>query len=106
MAKLAQSESSPEKKRLRAGYKRNRERLMQDRDRFIAGMINETLKEGEVGVLFIGSYHDALRYLEADIGVEQVKERAKVNAYFQEFLSGADSRFEQLGEYLISPLDP
>jgi len=79
---------------------------MHARDKFIARMINERLKEGEVGVLFTGSYHDALRYLEADISVTRVKERERVNAYFQEFLSGVDSRFEELGKYLASPASP
>ncbi|MDI6815088.1 MAG: hypothetical protein QMC90_03290, partial [Dehalococcoidales bacterium] len=78
--------------------------LTKARDKFVAKTINETLKEGETGVLFIGSYHNALPYLQKDIVVEQVKDREKINAYFKELVSKGDKeRFEQLSAYLASP---
>ena len=67
-------------------------------------MIDETLEEGETGVLLMGSYHNVLPYLPEDIVVEQVKDREKINAYFKELVSKRDGkRFEQLSEYLASP---
>jgi len=107
ITKLAQSKSAVEKAQVYVGYKLRKGRLMEERDRFIAGTINETLKEGEVGVLFIGSYHDVVPYLSKDIAVEQVKERERVNAYFEELTSRRDDkRFEQLAKYLTSPSTP
>lgn len=48
-------------------------RLLQARDRFIARRIDETLKPGEVGLLFLGAAHrlDALR--STDIQVETIE---------------------------------
>ena len=104
ITKLAQSKSFAEKARAYAGYRLRKGRLMEERDKFVAKTINETLKDGEVGVLFIGSHHDVAPYLLRDIVVEWVKEREKVNAYFKEFISkGEGRRFEQLAEYLASP---
>jgi hypothetical protein len=43
--------------------------LVQRRDRFIAGRIDETLPTGGTGVLFIGALHRVAPYLPADIAV-------------------------------------
>jgi len=87
-----------------AKYKLRKNQLTQERDKFIARTINETLKEEETGVLFIGSYHNIFSYLSKDIIVEQVKDREKINAYFNELVSGEDEeKFEQLAEYLALP---
>ncbi|MBI4288690.1 MAG: hypothetical protein HY671_09720 [Chloroflexi bacterium] len=81
-------------------------RLTEERDRFIAGSIAETLQSSEIGALFIGAYHDVLRYLPSDIAVEQVKDLGKVRAYFEELTSGkAGKRFELLAKYLVSPVN-
>lgn len=85
-------------------YKLRKNQLTQERDKFIARTINETLKEEETGVLFIGSYHNIFSYLAEDIIVEQVKDREKINAYFNELVSREDEeKFEQLADYLASP---
>ena len=69
-------------------------------------MIDETLKEGETGVLFMGSYHNIFPYLPKDIIVKQVKDREKINTYFRELVSGEEGRnFGQLSEYLVSPCE-
>ena len=44
--------------------------LLAERDRFIARRIDETLRPGERGVLFIGALHRAREFLPADIRVE------------------------------------
>jgi hypothetical protein len=104
ITRLARSKSPAEKALAYAGYKFHKGRLMKKRDKFIAKTINETLKVEEVGVLFIGSYHDVAPCLARDIAVDQVKERQKINAYFKELVSKGDAReFEQLAEYVASP---
>jgi hypothetical protein len=103
ITRLAQSKSFAEKALAYAGYKLRKGRLTDERDKFIAKTINDTLKDGDVGVLFVGSYHDVAPYLSGDIVVEEVKEREKVNAYFKELVSRQDGRrFGQLAEYLAS----
>ena len=87
-----------------AKYKLRKNQLTEERDKFIAKTIDETLKEGETRVLFIGSYHTIFPYLPNDIIAKQVKDREKINAYFGELVSGGDGEeFEQLAEYLASP---
>lgn len=44
-----------------------RRRLLMKRDEFIARRIDETLGEGETGILFIGLLHDVFRRIPADI---------------------------------------
>lgn len=46
-----------------------RKLLLRRRDRFIAQRIDETLKEGETGILFAGMAHQVDRYLPKDINV-------------------------------------
>jgi hypothetical protein len=43
--------------------------LLAARDRFIAARINDTLKAGETGLLFVGMLHDVEPYLAKDIQV-------------------------------------
>ncbi|MDP2726195.1 MAG: hypothetical protein Q8P59_01510 [Dehalococcoidia bacterium] len=79
--------------------------LTGERDRFAAARINETLKEGETGVLFMGAYHDILSHLSKDILVTPVKDRDKILAYFQGLLAGDDDKsLEQLAGYIASPV--
>ena len=60
-----------------ARYQWEKERLLKKRDLFIAKRINETLKEKDIGVLFIGAEHEVLPHLAKDIKVIEVKERQK-----------------------------
>jgi hypothetical protein len=46
-----------------------RETLLEKRDRFIAERVNQTLKDGECGILFLGMHHRAAKYLDSDIEV-------------------------------------
>ncbi len=86
-------------------YESRKSQLTKERDRFIARTINETLEDGEVGFLFIGAYHDVVPHLAKDIVVEQLKEREKVKAYFDELMYGTDKRnFERLTKCLTSPV--
>ena len=86
-------------------YQLERDRLMEKRDTFIAETISTTLKEGEVGVLLIGAQHNVVPRLAADISLEAVRDPDQVRAYFNElFLGHDDKRFEELAQYLSSPV--
>ena len=101
---ITRSRSAMEKNIASIKYKLRKNQLTKERDKFVAKTIDETLKEGETGVLFMGSYHNIFPYLPKDIVVKQLKNREKINAYFRELVSGGDGeRFEQLAEYLASP---
>ncbi len=83
------------------------DRLTEQRDRFIASTINETLRDGEIAVLFIGAYHNVFPLLARDIVVKQIKDAEKVRAYFHELFSGRDeTMFQQLAHYLTAPIRP
>ncbi len=100
--KLAQSRSVWKRIMAYIGYRLHRDRLMEERDKFIAMTINETLKEGETGVLFIGAYHDVFPHLDKDIAIKEVKEREKVKDYFKALISGGDEKkYHELAEYLV-----
>ncbi len=45
------------------------EALLQRRDQFMAQRINDTLKDGEAGILFLGMLHSVARYLQPDVKV-------------------------------------
>jgi len=86
-------------------YESRKSQLTLERDSFIARTINETLEDGEVGLLFMGTYHDVIPHLAKDIVVEQPTEREKVKAYFDELMYGNDERnFERLTKYLNSAM--
>lgn len=88
------------------GRRAQRDRLVQERDAFMAQAIGSTLKEGEVGILFVGAHHGVASRLADDISVETVKDRALVQAYFEELLLGNDDeRFKGLSRSLASPVN-
>lgn len=51
------------------------ERLLCERDEFIARRIDESLKEGEMGILFIGLMHRVDRFLPRDVEVQYLIHR-------------------------------
>jgi len=105
LIKLSQTKSPIEKTLAYIGYKLRKNPLMEKRDKFMAERINETLQDEEVGVFFIGVYHNVLPRISQDIMVYQLKERSKVKAYFDELVWGKDEkRFSELAEYLASPV--
>lgn len=81
--------------------------LLRSRDEFIARRINETLKDGETGILFVGAYHDVHRWLASDIQVAEVKDRRMVADYQRKFiLQGKKAKeVEELSDYLVSPVE-
>jgi hypothetical protein len=78
-------------------------KLLKQRDKYIAGRIAETLGANETGIIFLGAYHNILKYLPRDISVKEVKEISKIKEY-QKLLpaqSREKLRFKALSEYLM-----
>jgi len=106
ITKMTRSRSLKEREVAALRYKLSRGKLLKQRDEFIAGRINETLAEGETGILFIGAYHDVIHRLEPDIKVGEVKEVARVKDYHKSLINKRryDRYLQELGEYLTSPV--
>ena len=106
ITKMTRSRSLKEREVAALRYKLARGKLLKQRDEFIAGRINETLSEGETGILFIGAYHDIIHRLDPDIKVGQVREVARVKEYHKSLINTKrhDQQLQELSEYLVSPV--
>jgi hypothetical protein len=106
ISKMTRSRSLKEREVAALRYKLARGNLLKQRDDFIAGRINETLAEGETGILFIGAYHNVAHSLAPDIKVAEVKKVARVKDYHKSLINTKrpDQLFQELGEYLVSPV--
>jgi hypothetical protein len=87
-------------------YKLVKNRLLDKRDEFIAKRIDETLNQGETGIIFIGAYHRIKKRLPEDIQIREMKDADKVREYQRllPFHNKNEERFEELSRYLISPI--
>ena len=87
-------------------YKLTKNMLLNKRDKFIARRIDETLNEGETGIIFIGAYHNIKNRLPEDIQIREIKDREKVREYQRllPFHNKNKEKFEKLTQYLISPI--
>jgi hypothetical protein len=106
LTKIAYSKSLKEREVAALRYRLAQSRLLRQRDSYIAQRINTTLREEETGILFIGANHDIIPRLAKDISVTQVKEVAIIREYHKILRSRrrADSYFQELTEYLVSPV--
>ena len=87
-------------------YKLAKDNLLNKRDEFIAGKIDETLKEGETGIIFIGAYHNIKQKLPEDIQIREIKDVDKVREYHKlvRFYNKHRKRIEYLRGYLVSEI--
>lgn len=101
---ITQAESITQKLFAYFKYKLLKNRLLNKRDRFIAQRIEETLNEGEKGILFIGAYHNVKKYLPSDIQIKEIKDVCKVREYQRllPYCHRHKKRLEELTRYLIS----
>ncbi len=100
-----QNDSSDKKDSISAENPLKGDRLMEERDRFVAKTIGDTLKEGEQGILFMGAFHRVIGYLPEVIEVREVKNVQKVRDYFTLLISDNDKEeFERLSGYMVSPV--
>lgn len=87
-------------------YRLIKNRLLNKRDEFISKRIDKTLKQDEIGILFLGAYHNIKKRLPKDIQIIELKDREKVMEYQRlvPFYNKNKERFEELSRYLISPV--
>jgi len=87
-----------------AKYKLLKAILLNKRDGFIAKRIDQTLKENEKAVLFIGALHKIRKKLPKDIQVREIKDSSKVRKYQKllPFHNRYGKQFDELGKYLMS----
>ena len=87
-------------------YRLIKNRLLNKRDEFISKRIDKTLKQDEIGILFLGAYHNIKKRLPKDIQIIELKDREKVMEYQKlvPFYNKNKERFEELSRYLISPV--
>ncbi len=103
---IARSRSWKERGAAALRYRLAREKLLKQRDEFIARRIDESLGEGETGILFIGAYHSIVPNLPSDIAVVQAKEATKVREYHKALITrGKYAQYlQRLADYLVSPV--
>lgn len=106
ITKMTGSKSLKERGAAALRYKLAKGKLLKQRDDFIAKRIEESLGEGETGILFIGAYHNIIPNLPADIKVAQVKEVDKVREYHTALINKRrrGRYLQELSEYLVSPV--
>lgn len=68
--KLTAINDASERKSAIKKAKKRRDRLLIERDRFVAKRIDDTLREGETGIIFSGIEHEIDKYLPEDIKIE------------------------------------
>lgn len=85
-------------------FKWRRAKLLKQRDRYIAKRIDDTLRPEEVGIIFIGAFHNVIDKLPHDVNVVEFKKVQKVKLYQQilPFHSRKQELFEELSDYLKS----
>ena len=88
-------------------YKLIKDRLLNKRDKFIAKRIDESLRQDEIGIIFIGAYHNIKKRLPGSIRVSEIKDARKVKEYqtLLPFCKKYKERFEELAKYLVSGVD-
>lgn len=101
---IIQAKSTTQKIAAFIKYKFIKNRLLRKRDKFIAQRINDTLDDGERGVLFVGAFHNVKKWLAKDIQIKEVKDMRKIREYYRllPFYDKHRERFEELSRYLIS----
>jgi len=87
-------------------YKLAKNRLLNERDRFISKRIAQTLNHREKGIIFIGAYHNIKKWLPKDIQIREIRDTRKVMRYqsLLPFYKRNKRQFEKLGRYLVSPI--
>jgi hypothetical protein len=85
-------------------YKLVKTVLLNRRDNFITTRIDQTLKNGEKAILFVGAFHNIKKRLPKDIWIKEIKDAAKVKKYQKllPFYHKNGKQFDELGKYLVS----
>jgi len=106
IVKITQAKTTTAKLIAYFKYRLAKNRLLKKRDKYIAKRIDETLKHGETGILFMGAYHDIIPKLAKNIQITASKDVWKVRDYQSSLLSFRRNKeeFHRLAEYLVSPI--
>jgi len=106
IVKITQAKTTTGKLIAYLKYRLAKNRLLKKRDNYIAKRIDETLTQGEVGILFLGAYHNIIPKLAKGVRLIEVKEVEKIKGYQKSLLSFRKNKeeFDQLAKYLISPV--
>jgi hypothetical protein len=67
---LLEAKTNEERRAAEERYNQVKDKLLEERDQFIARSIDATLTEGETGLLFIGASHNVLAKIAGDIEVK------------------------------------
>ncbi len=104
---ITQAKSTTQKIAAFIKYKFIKNRLLKKRDKFIAQRINETLDNGEKGILFVGAFHNVKKWLAKDIQIKEIKDMRKIREYYSllPFYDKHRERFEELSRYLTSKVE-
>jgi len=104
---ITQAKSLPEKLIAFMKYKLVKNRLLNKRDKFIAGRVDETINQDETGIIFIGAYHNIKDRLPKDVRIMEIKNTEKVREYQKliPFYNKNRERLNELGRYLISKIE-
>lgn len=80
--------------------------LLNKRDAFIARRIDQTLKENEKAILFLGALHKIKKKLPKDIRIREIRDSSKVRKYQKllPFHNKYKQRFDELGKYIVSEI--
>ena len=81
VVEMAQSKSFMGRLSCYTKYRLYKGRLLKQRDEYIVNRIDETLKEGETGIVFLGALHNVVSMLPKDIAVIEVKKKEEVEKY-------------------------
>lgn len=86
-------------------YKLKKGTLLKARDEFITQQINQNLKEEEIGICFLGAYHQVLGKLAKGIRLLLLKKPEKVEEYYQAFSSSLkEGTVNERARYLTKPV--
>jgi hypothetical protein len=101
--RITQAKNRAQKLDAALKYKLAKKTPLDKRDKYIEKRVNDTLQDGERGVLFIGAFHNVRKWLQKDIAVEEIKDRNKVKEYQKllPFYRSNKERVEKLGTYLM-----
>ena len=101
--RITQAKNRAQKLEAAMKYEVAKNSLLDKRDKFVAKQINDTLQEGEMGILFIGAFHHVRKWLEKDVHVEELKDINKVREYQKllPFYSINKERVEKLRTHLM-----
>jgi len=75
LQKIVHAKNDIQRKNFVNEYNRKSKKLLTNRDKFIANRINQTLKEREIAILFIGIMHIVDKFIPKDIEVKYLIHR-------------------------------